>query len=130
MEETLNAHRYTDVLQKNLLPYLGENEVFQQDNAPCHRSAATKQWLRTREIEFLDWPSLSPDLNPIENLWADSSRTVYEGGSERFDSIGDLKNAITAAWNALQRDYLLKLTESMPARTFACIAERGYITRY
>ncbi|CAK1589040.1 unnamed protein product [Parnassius mnemosyne] len=47
--------------------------VFQQDSAPAHRPKSTQDWLAAREIDFIrheDWPSSSPDLNPLDyKIW-------------------------------------------------------------
>ena len=61
-----------DVLEAHVLPFFGErpNSTFMQDNAPPHRAILTKDYLAEADIPLLSWPAVSPDLNPIENVWA------------------------------------------------------------
>jgi transposase len=44
---------------------------FLQDNDPKHKSVLVRTWLFNHGIQCIDFPPYSPDLNPIENLWAD-----------------------------------------------------------
>jgi hypothetical protein len=41
-----------------------------QDNAPCHTSRVTRNYLQQVGVNVLQWPPNSPDLNPIETAWA------------------------------------------------------------
>jgi len=39
--------------------------TFQQDNDPKHSSKHAKEWFAANQVNVMEWPAQSPDLNPI-----------------------------------------------------------------
>ena len=70
IEGNINQAKYCEILDENLLPSaqdlrLGQRFTFQRDNNPKHIAKTTQEWLRNKSLNVLEWPSQSPDLNPI-----------------------------------------------------------------
>uniref|UniRef100_A0AAR2M5U8 Tc1-like transposase DDE domain-containing protein n=1 Tax=Pygocentrus nattereri TaxID=42514 RepID=A0AAR2M5U8_PYGNA len=82
-EGTINAERYIQVLEQHMLPsnqclFQGRPCLFQQDNAKPHSARVTTAWLRSKRVRVLNWPSCSPDLSPIENVWRIMKRKIRQ----------------------------------------------------
>ncbi|ETO10637.1 hypothetical protein RFI_26740, partial [Reticulomyxa filosa] len=74
---TVNSELYKKILADEMWNYrqycleekCHEDFIFQQDNASCHKSNSTMEFLENNRIALLKHPPQSPDLNPIENMW-------------------------------------------------------------
>ncbi|KAJ5887365.1 hypothetical protein N7495_007406 [Penicillium taxi] len=65
--------RVIDAVYRRYLPTLMngiEGAIFQQDNAPVHTARLIQATLESLGFIVMIWPPYSPDLNPIENIWA------------------------------------------------------------
>jgi transposase len=100
---------------------------FLQDNAPQHKSALVRTWLFNHGIQCVDFPPYSPDLNPIENLWADLARRVEEF---QCDSMEELQDIVAEEWKGTDQELLRTLARSMPKRCQAVIDAHGDHTKY
>ncbi len=72
--------------------------VFQHDNDPKCTAKATKEWLKKKHIKILEWPSQSPDLNPIENLWIELKVRVAKSHPR---NLNDLERICKEEWDKI-----------------------------
>ena len=136
-KEKVDSHKYCEILEEHLyLFYMAVKEILDNDpwfmdyNAPVHKSAATKAFKEELGIQMLKWPSQSPDLNPIENLWK-----VWKDCIQKTNPFPtnhqELILAAQAAWEELRTTNIGQiLADSIQNHIDAVRSSKGYPTKY
>ena len=65
---------YQEILSTYFIPFVKnhyeDHHRLMQDNDPKHVSKSTKEFMLKNDVNHWPTPPESPDLNPIENVWA------------------------------------------------------------
>ena len=130
----MNAEKYgRDIIEDTLLPFLHANPqvdyIYQDDNAGQHRARIVTDLKTQHNIESLDWPSVSPDLNPIEHVWDAIGRRISQR-NQPVANIRELRQAVVDEWNNLPMQFFRKLVVSMRIRCQEVVQARGGYTHY
>ncbi|GFY25788.1 transposable element Tcb2 transposase [Trichonephila clavipes] len=91
---------------------MGLQFLFMDDNAPCHRTVAAEQLLESEDIERMDWPARSPDLNTIEHVWDLLGRRLAARTLPPV-TIRELRLALQDEWAAMPQQLIDTLILSM-----------------
>ena len=98
------------------------NWIFMQDGATSHTSKTTVQWLQSQCKFIQGWPANSPDLNPIEHLWAILKAAVYKCKPKTVD---DLKRVLQITWDQISIQKINNLVSSFYQRLQLVINNKG-----
>lgn len=132
VEGILKQRQYRSILRHHMIPssqhFFPQGPwIFQQDNDPKHTAYSIRRWTRRRHLTVMEWPAQSPDLNPIENLWA----IVDKNESKRqCTNAADLFDTMKRAWEQIPTQTLVNLVRSMPKRCKLVIKTKGYPIKY
>ena len=114
---TLTAIRYRDeILGPIVRPYagaVGPGFLLVHDNARPHVARAYSQFLEDEEIDTIEWPPRSPDLNPKEHLWDIMFRSI-RCRQVAPQSVQELSDALVQIWEEIPQDTIRRLIRSMP----------------
>ncbi len=126
----MNSALYQKILKENVRPSvcdlkLKRTWVMQQDNDPKHTSKSTSEWLN--KMKVLEWPSQSPDLNPIEMLWHDLKQSFH---AWKPSSVAELKQFCKEDWAKIPPQRCERLIASYHKRLIAVVVAKSGTTSY
>ena len=134
--ERLNAARYGEwILDGELKKVVleartaGIELTVVEDGAPAHTAASTRVYRDRYAIQSLIHPACSPDLNPIDNVWALLKHRLAKVHPLPWNQ-QELGEAAVRAWNDIPMDEVNACIESMPKRVLEVLTKRGAPTRY
>lgn len=131
IEGRMDSIKYQEILDQNLFNsarrLVGRRFIFQQDNDPKHRSHSTTQYLQRKRVQVLEWPSQSPDLNPIEMLWQDLKAAVAKRRPSNLKQLGEVAKE---EWAKIPVERCCKLVDTYRNRLSAVIQAKGGPTKY
>ncbi|CAJ0959505.1 unnamed protein product [Ranitomeya imitator] len=115
----MKSEEYQQILQHNVGPSVRKlglpqrSWVFQQGNVPKHTSRSTRKWFEKKHWRLLRWPAMSPDLNPIEDLWKDLKMAVWR---RHPSNIRDLEQFAKEEWSKIPAEHCKKLIDGYRKR--------------
>ena len=93
----------------------------------------SNDYFLVRQVIALPWTTKSPDLNPIEHVWARLTRELTDDGiNETRLTADELWMRVMAKWEGLRAcpDFFTSLASSLPRRIRAVIHAAGGHTAY
>ena len=130
IEGTVTAEVYWGILQWFFRFHdLPENAIFQDDNVPLHRAHIVERFLQHHEIQTLQWPPCSPDLNPIEHMWNFIGRRVA-ALELAPQSLEHLSRAVQDACQSIPQNYVDYIVCSMTRRVGKVIKCKGCCSQF
>ena len=128
-KENLNADLMCHIYKYGLLPtarkQFGHDSTLwklQEDNDPKHTSKKATTWRMNNNVEKINWPSMSPDIAPMENVWELLKMKLRKKKHSTYQS---LVSAIKRQWKSLSQELAIKLVYGMNNRISELIESDG-----
>ena len=133
IEGNLTSRQYIDkVLEPVVVPFLQNHTditLYQQDNATPQSARLTTDFLGQNNVQVLPWPAFSPDLRPIEHLWDQQGRCVFDD-RHTIHNHQQLIQTLKWKWESIPQYKIQRLIRSMRRICQATIDVNGGHTRY
>jgi len=87
LDGPINGESFRTYVEAELVPTLKSGDIVVMDNLGSHKGKAVRQAIRQAGAKLLFLPKYSPDLNPIEQLFAKLKHWLREAAARSLDKI-------------------------------------------
>lgn len=135
VDKHFNSALYQYQLRRVAIPmmrrtYNGEF-IFQQDNARIHTTIRIRNLFVEENLNVLQWPPYSPDLSPIENLWALLKKRTIQRVRQAWPTSNEtFFDVIKEEAAAIDASVIKSLYDGMPRRIRQLISNNFGNTTY
>src|SRR5271155_4977537 len=112
-EGPINGERFRAYVEQFLVPTLKRNDIVVLDNLGSHKGKAVRNAIKAAGARLLFLPKYSPDLNPIEQLFAKLKTLLRKVGARTYDATSDASAEILAQYQPAECAAYLKNAGSM-----------------
>ena len=100
LEGPIDSETFRTYVEQVLLPTLGPSDIVVMDNLGSHKGKAVRDLIRSAGAKLFYLPKYSPDLNPIEQVFAKLKHLLRKAAARSFETvcaaIGQILDAFSA----------------------------------
>ena len=89
LDGPINGETFRTYVERMLAPTLEPGDIVVLDNLGSHKSRAVRAAIRTAGAHLLFLPPYSPDLNPIEQVFAKLKHLLRKAGARTIETVTD-----------------------------------------
>jgi transposase len=104
----INGERFLAYVEQFLVPTLKPGDVVVLDNLGSHKGKAARRAIRAAGARLVFLPKYSPDLNPIEQVFAKFKALLRKAGARTYDAVSDASAQILATYFRAERANYIK----------------------
>ena len=98
-DRPINGERFRAYVEQFLVPALEPGDVVVLDNLGSHKGKAVRQAVRAVGARLVFLPKYSPDLNPIEQVFAKFKTLLRKADARTYDAVSDAAAAVLAKYS-------------------------------
>lgn len=133
VSDRLEHEEYIECLRNNLLhsPIDMSSHVFMQDNCGIHKTVEVLEFFQSENWRVLNHPPISPDANPMENIWMLVQRKLNHFLVTNFvNTPRELFRVVKRFVREISVENINNLVKSMPYRLAEIRMKSGGHTKY
>ena len=133
----IDSNIYSNIIEEHIFPFysavqgvLGDDPQLMEDNCKVHKCAAITALKDELGIRTLEWPSYSPDLNLIENLWK-VWKDHFQKANPQPTNRDEIIKVALASWEELKEMNISQMLANSIKRHVAAVkVAKGHLTKY